>query len=246
MDVIGLHFWIVGGVSFSRAGEDVREIQSLIVRSQFHEQIERLIEDLMWAAVRSVDLVDDDHRLQPGFQCLTEHVPRLRPRSFKCVDQNQDSVRHLQHALDLAAEIRMARRVDDVDLHALPRQGDVLGQDRNPAFPLQVVGVQDAVLSQFVVTEVPGLTEHAVNKGRFAVINMRNDGDVAEIVASHWSEAEERRGDAEGIVRGDIAGNEKTPASQPGLSERPVVYPSWHSRAISTEPSLRLAELFAR
>ena len=82
---------------------------------------------------------------RPHSSALREHEPRLRHRPFGGVDQHQRAVGHPQHALDLAAEVGVARRVDDVDLHALVVDGDVLGQDRDAALALQVVGVEDAV-----------------------------------------------------------------------------------------------------
>ena len=54
----------------------------------------------------------------------------------------------LQDALDLAAEVGVAGRVDDVDLGVAEREGDVLGQDGDAALALEVVGVEDqAVLA---------------------------------------------------------------------------------------------------
>ncbi len=51
----------------------------------------------------------------------------------------QRAVSHLEDALDLAAEVGMARSVDDVNLHALVLDGDVLRQNGNAALALLVV-----------------------------------------------------------------------------------------------------------
>ena len=54
----------------------------------------------------------------------------------------------MQDALDLAAEVGVARRVDDVDLGAADLEGDVLGQDGDAALAFQIVGIEDqAVLA---------------------------------------------------------------------------------------------------
>ena len=69
------------------------------------------------------------------------------------VDEQNDAVDHLQDTLDLAAEVGVARGVDDVDLDVLVLDRDVLGENRNAALALLVVGIQDAVLDLLVGTE---------------------------------------------------------------------------------------------
>ena len=72
------------------------------------------------ALVRPVDLVDDDDRLQADLQRLAEHELGLRHRAFGGIDQHDGAVHHVEDALDLAAEIGVAGRVDDVDAGVLP------------------------------------------------------------------------------------------------------------------------------
>ena len=57
---------------------------------------------------------------------------------FGRVDQQQHAVDHRQHALDLAAEVGVAGRVDDVDLVVLVVDGGVLRQDGDAALALEV------------------------------------------------------------------------------------------------------------
>ena len=124
---------------------------------------------------------------KPAFERLGEHEPRLRHRALGRIDQHQRPVGQSQHALDLAAEIGVAGRVDQVDLHALVVQGDVLGQDRDAAFALQVVRVEDALADQLVGAEFAALAEQAVDQRRLAVVDVGDDGDVADVVAAHDS-----------------------------------------------------------
>ena len=65
---------------------------------------------------RPVDLVDDDDRRAAERERLAQHEARLRHRPVERVDDEQHAIDHAQDALDLAAEIGVARRVDDVDL----------------------------------------------------------------------------------------------------------------------------------
>ena len=145
-----------------------------------------LVEHFVRPGVGAVDLVDDDDRLQAALERLGEHEPRLRHRAFGRVDQHQRPVGHAQHALDLAAEVGVARRVDDVDLHALVGDGDVLGQDRDAALALQVVGVEDAVADELAVAELAALAQQAVDQRRLAVVDVGDDGDVTNVVAAHF------------------------------------------------------------
>ena len=89
------------------------------------------------------------------FQRLAEHVARLRQRPFARVDQQHDAVDDLERALDLAAEIAVAGRIDDVDLDAVIADAGDLGEDGDAALALQVVGIHHAVDDGFVVAKMP-------------------------------------------------------------------------------------------
>ena len=68
----------------------------------------------------AVDLVDHDHRLVAQLQGLAQDEAGLGHGALDGVHQQQHAVGHLEHALDLAAEVGVAGRVDEVDLDALP------------------------------------------------------------------------------------------------------------------------------
>ena len=74
----------------------------------------------MRPGVGAVDLVDDDDRLEAVLERLAQHEPRLRQRPFGGVDEQEHAVGHAQDALDLAAEVGVAGRVDQVDLDVAP------------------------------------------------------------------------------------------------------------------------------
>src|SRR5690606_8315809 len=90
-----------------------------------------------------------------------------------------------QHALDLAAEVRVSGRVDDVDAVALPGDGGVLGQDRDATFLLLVVAVHHALGEHGAFGERARLLEQAVDEGGLAVVDVGDDGDVAEAFDGH-------------------------------------------------------------
>jgi len=135
--------------------------------------------------VGAVDLVDHDDHAQAERQRLAQHETRLRHGAVDGVDQQQRAVDHIQHALHLAAKIGMARCVHDVDFHAVPGDSRVLRQDGDAALALERVAVQDALASRSGVAEDFRLLEHAIDQGRFAVVDVRDDGNVANVVSDH-------------------------------------------------------------
>ena len=78
----------------------------------------------------------------------------------------------------------MSRRIDDIDVGTLVVDGGVLGKNRDATFPFQVVGVHHPLVHLLVFAEGSGLTEELVDQRGLAVVNVGNDGDVAN-VAGH-------------------------------------------------------------
>ena len=134
-----------------------RRVQLRVRRLQLDEEIENLVVDLGRPGIRAVQLVDHDHRREPQPQRLPHDEPRLGHWPLGGVHQQQNAIHHPQDALDLAPEVGVSRCVHDVDLHVAPPQRGILRQNRDPALPLQWIGVQDAVLNLLVGPEHPGL-----------------------------------------------------------------------------------------
>ena len=118
---------------------------------------------------------------------LAQHEARLRQRALARVDEQDDGVDHRQAALDLATEIGMARRVDDVDLRVAVPNRRVLGEDRDALLALEIVRVHDALTDVLVGAEGTRLPQHGVDECRLAVIDVRDDRNVPDRVAAfHW------------------------------------------------------------
>ena len=71
------------------------------------------------------------------------------------------------------------------DLNVLVLDRDVLGENRNAALALLVVGIQDAVLDLLVGTEGVRGTQELIDHRRLAVVDVGDDGDVPQIVYAH-------------------------------------------------------------
>ena len=91
----------------------------------------------------------------PIFSALDTHELGLRQRTFGGVDQHQRAIDHVEDALDLAAEIGVARRVDDVDAGALPEDRGHLGENGDAALALEIVGIHRALGHPLVLAEEP-------------------------------------------------------------------------------------------
>ena len=121
-----------------RAVED-REIELFLGRIKGGKQIENFVGDLGGASVGPIDLIDDHDRLEPHLQGFGDHKFCLRERSFGGVHQHQCAIHHIEDALDLAAEIGMAGRIDDIDSRTIPDQRRGFGEDGNAALALKIV-----------------------------------------------------------------------------------------------------------
>ena len=145
------------------------------------EQVEHLIDHFDRPGVGAVDLVDDDDGLEPHLQRLGDHEFGLRQRAFGGVDQHQRAVDHVEDALDLAAEIGVARRVDDIDAGVFPDHRGGLGQDGDAALALEIVGIHGALDHALVLAIGAGLLQQPVDQRGLAVVDVGDDGDIAKI-----------------------------------------------------------------
>ena len=188
---IHVHVAVVGikaGKAIHGAGVDHvlhGELKLVVGGAQVGHEVQAVVVGLLGVGARTVDLVDDDHDLKAGVDSVTQHEAGLGHGALKSIDQQQGAVGHTQHALDLAAEVGVARGVDDVDLDVLILDRDVLGENRNAALALLVVGIQDAVLDLLVGTEGVRGTQELVDHRRLAVVDVSDDGDVPQIVYAH-------------------------------------------------------------
>ena len=114
-----------------------------------------------------------------------QHEPRLGHGALGGVHQQDDAVDHLQDTLDLAAEVGVARGVDNVDLGVAVADGGILGEDGDAALALEVVGVHDAVDDLLIFAVHAALLEHFVDEGGLAVVDVGDNGYIAKFFILH-------------------------------------------------------------
>jgi hypothetical protein len=164
------------------ASVDDREVGLLLVRAEFHEEIEGLIHDFLSARVRAVDFVDDENDFQALAKSFLQNETSLRERTFGRVDKQESAVDHSHDAFHFTAEIGVTRRIDDVDFRITDMDGRVLGQNRDSALALEIARVHDAIADSLVAFESTGLAEQEVDEGGFAMVDVRDDADVSKMI----------------------------------------------------------------
>ena len=165
------------------AVEDL-ELEVMLLGREREEEVVDLLLDLLRARVGAVDLVDQHDRPLAALERLLQDEPRLRQRALRGVDQEQHAFDHRQDALDLGAEVPVARRVDDVDDHVLVVDGRVLGEDRDASLLLELARVHDEIVDVLSDAEGPALLEQRVDERGLAVVDVRDDGDAPPVGAA--------------------------------------------------------------
>jgi hypothetical protein len=134
-----------------------------------------------------VHLVHHHDGLEAQGQGLLGHEARLGHRAFLRIDQQHHAVHHGQRTLHFAAEVGVAGGVDDVDVGAFPAHGAVLGQDGDAAFFFDGVVVHHGVDHFFVLGKGARLAQQLVHHGGLAMVNVGDDGDVADLTSGDQS-----------------------------------------------------------
>ena len=115
-----------------------------------------------------------------GLKRLGENIAGLRQRAFRGVNEEHNAVHHLESAFYLAAEVRVARGVDDVDLVVVIIEGGILRKNCDAALFFEVAGVHDAFGDGLVRAEGTALAQHGVDQSGLAMIDVGDDGDVED------------------------------------------------------------------
>ena len=182
---------------------DDREVDLVLVGAEVHEQLVDVVEHLGRARIGAVDLVEGhDHRQAPRHRLLQD-VAGLGQRTLGRIDEQQDRIDHQQRPLDLAAEVGVAGRVDDVEADVGVVDRRLLGEDRDALLALEVARIHDPIDDGLVGAERAGLAEHRVHERGLAVVDVRDDRHVAEVLAGRGGGVGTGLGEAVGHGRAD-------------------------------------------
>src|SRR5437899_2323248 len=170
------------GKTIPGAGVDDRKIELLIARFQFDEEIKDQVERFARFRVLSVDLVNDDDGLETILQRLAQNETSLRLRTVVGVYHQQNAIDHFHDPFDFATEIGVAGRVYDIDTITVPLKRRVLRPNRNALLALKIHRVHHPSLDFLIRPKSPRLAQELIDQGGLAVVYVRNDGDVTDVL----------------------------------------------------------------
>jgi hypothetical protein len=135
---------------------------------------------------RQVDLVEDGHDLVICVERLVDVGERLRLDALRRVDDEERTLAGGKRARNFVGEIDVPGRVHQVQdiILPVPRlvfEAHGLRLDGDAALLLDVHRVEH-LLRHVAERDGPGLLDEAVRKRRLAVIDMRDDREVANVV----------------------------------------------------------------
>ena len=134
---------------------------------------------------RQVDLVDGGHDIQVGVHGERRVRDGLRLDALRGVDDEHRALAGGQRTRDLVGKVHVARRIDQVELVRLAIVG-VIGNangirlDRDAALALDIHGVEQLRL-HIALVDGMGELEDAVTDRGLAMVDMRNDREVADV-----------------------------------------------------------------
>jgi len=160
--------------------------------------VEGLLVDLEFEK-STVNLVDDNNRLNTLTKGLTKHSLGLHTDTVNGVDDDKGTVSDTEGSSDLRREVDVTRGVNKVDqeftavgllldflnffLSHLKVHGDGSGLDGNTTLLLIGTGVHDTLVTGSVFGNNTGPGDKGVREGTLSVVDVRNDGHVTHVSA---------------------------------------------------------------
>jgi len=112
-----------------------------------------------------------------------QYVAGLRERAFAGVDEEDNAIDHAQSALDFATEVAVTGGVDDIDFGVVEKSAVFLARMVMPRSRSRSLESMTRSTTASLARKMPELPEHGVDEGGFAVVDVGDDGDVANVLA---------------------------------------------------------------
>ena len=156
------------------------------VRGVEPDHVLDLLLDRFGLGRRQIDLVEHRHDFVAGVDGVIDVGERLRLDALAGVDHQQRALAGGERAVDLVGEVDVAGGVDQVEhvILAVARlviEPHGLRLDGDAALALDIHGIEHLLLhlAQF---EPAGELDQPVGQRGFAVVDMRDDGEIADIL----------------------------------------------------------------
>ena len=128
----------------------------------------------------AVQLVHEDERRDAQAPQRPHQHARLWLNAFDAGDDEHGAVEDAQHALDLGDEVRMPRRVDQVDGEVFELEGHDRSLDRDATLLLEWkgVGLRRPLVDADDLVDHAGRIQQALGESCLTGVYMRNDSQV--------------------------------------------------------------------
>ncbi len=157
-----------------------------------------LLADALGLGRRQIDLVDHRH----DFQVVMQREIRVRKRlrfdvpceaSASTTSSAPSQACRKRHG-NFVGEIHVARRIDQIQLVHYAIVGAIVeahgvGLDGDAALALEIHGIEH-LLHHFALRQGAGGLEQTIRQRRFAVVDVRNDREIADEFAIHFGGSE--------------------------------------------------------
>jgi hypothetical protein len=145
-----------------------------------------LVNHLRGVGGRKIDLVDDRQHLQPLLERGVAVCDALGLHTLRGIDHQQRAFAGRERSGHLIGEVHVSGRVDEVELILLAAlrleaECDALCLDGDAPLTLQVHRVEDLRL-HLASLEPSALLDEPVGQRRLAVIDMGDDGEIADVL----------------------------------------------------------------
>ena len=153
------------------------------------DQVAELLRPAVGLRAGQVDLVEHGEDLEPGVEREEQVRDGLRLDALGGVHDKDRSLAGRERARHLVGEIHVAGRVDEVQLVELAVTGVVahahcIQLDRDPALALEIHRVEHLLAHEALVERAREL-DKPVGQGRFPVVDVGHDAEVADVVLAH-------------------------------------------------------------
>ena len=149
---------------------------------EFEEEFEDLVMHARGVGVIAVDFIDDDDGFEAFLEGFAEDEAGLGLGAFVGVDDEEDAIDHFHDAFDFGSEVGVAGGIDDIDDTVAPADGGIFGADGDAFFLFEVHAVHGAFFDDLVVAEGTACAEEFIDESGFAVIDVGDDGDIADMI----------------------------------------------------------------
>ena len=159
-----------------------REVELVFCSIEVAHQVEHHLVHLFRATVRLIYLINNDDRLQSELQCLLEHETGLRHRTLESIDEEEASVCHVEHALNLTTEVRVSRSIKNINFSTFPIDGNVFRKNCDTPLTFEVVSIKHFATVILTVAEKLSSEHHLVYESCLAMVDMGNNCYVSNVL----------------------------------------------------------------